>query len=363
MLRWERTSTPIRRWVAPLWKNRMQGEARRGAPGTTAFVRNHAVRAVMTPHRMIPDEPSPGASQKIKSPAKVGFHQHRSILEFVRQFRQVGFFSFLIAVQAFGEAVGRVLWPLYVRRKLRWDSHELAFLQTAAQISVILGTLLYPSIIAQFGRRATLVVPLVAGVSCTLAFAQSSYSTILVSSSVLDSTVLARRSSHGNRGTGETTSSFFPPPPVPDSGTGGGGKKEVVEGSSASFDGGDPTNDTIWILQAVHVGNVLVFLAACAMIKAMVQHLASLSVPAHTQARVFSFLITMSSVGSIVGNLFGTRFSASLEAERGPSGSAGPSSSTRGWTVYDFGEDDFPFLVASLLFVVAGVVVTKTVDR
>ncbi|CAK9109097.1 Putative WD repeat-containing protein [Durusdinium trenchii] len=62
-----------------------------------------------------------------------------------------------------------------------------------------------------------------------------------------------------------------------------------------------------WYGQAVHVVNVLSFLALCGTMKVCYQHLATLAVPAAHQGRIFSLLNVLSSLGNIFGNLVATR--------------------------------------------------------
>eukprot|EP00930_Biecheleria_cincta_P050758 TRINITY_DN35935_c0_g1_i1.p1 TRINITY_DN35935_c0_g1~~TRINITY_DN35935_c0_g1_i1.p1 ORF type:complete len:471 (+),score=59.18 TRINITY_DN35935_c0_g1_i1:53-1414(+) len=172
------------------------------------------------------------------------------------------------AVQAFGETVITVLWPMHIR-KLAWDSHEYAYLQLASQLLVIVGTLVYPPLTRLLGQRATAsCLPMIA--SCTAALA------------------------------------FLQPDPTPRG-------------------------------QAVHVCNVLTFLAINGTMKVCFQHLATLAVPASQQGRVFSLFNMLTSIGTIAGNLFATRY-AEHETRF----------TTRGAT---------PFLVASSLFCTMGVFV------
>merc|ERR1712232_295750 len=77
-----------------------------------------------------------------------------------------------MVVQAFGETVVTVLWPLHIR-KLVWDSHEYAYLQLASQLLVIGGTMLYPPLTRMLGQRATAsCLPLVASFTSAVAFLQ-----------------------------------------------------------------------------------------------------------------------------------------------------------------------------------------------
>jgi len=75
-----------------------------------------------------------------------------------------------LTVQAFGETVVTVLWPLHVR-KLGWDSHEYAYLQLASQLLVILGTVGYPPLLRMLGQRAIASgLPMLASFTCAVAF-------------------------------------------------------------------------------------------------------------------------------------------------------------------------------------------------
>lgn len=59
-----------------------------------------------------------------------------------------------LVVQAFGETVVTVLWPLHIR-KLGWESHEYAYLSIASKLLVIAGNLAYPALVRMLGSRAT----------------------------------------------------------------------------------------------------------------------------------------------------------------------------------------------------------------
>merc|ERR1711972_16907 len=77
-----------------------------------------------------------------------------------------------LVVQAFGETVVTVLWPLHIR-KLGWDSHEYAYLQLASQLLVIGGTMIYPPLTRMLGQRTTAsCLPLVASFTSAVAFLQ-----------------------------------------------------------------------------------------------------------------------------------------------------------------------------------------------
>lgn len=87
--------------------------------------------------------------------------------------------------------------------------------------------------------------------------------------------------------------------------------------------------------QAMHTVNALAFLSVCGATKVCFLHLATLAVPPALQGRAFSLLNMLSSLGAIIGNLFGTR----LADHETPLGVA------------------TPFLMASCLFGAMGVAV------
>eukprot|EP00392_Amoebophrya_sp_AT5.2_P003587 g3592.t1 len=188
--------------------------------------------------------------------------------------------------QAFGETTAKVLWPLHVR-KLGWDSHELAYLQLGGQLAVIAGTLLYPVLFRSWGGRRTAVwLPIAAGVVVMLAFFEFSTSTAA-----------------------------------------------GVERNSEQ-------------LQLVlHSVAVLFYLGACALLKVMFQHLVTVTAPFKVQGRVFALLGMLGSAGTIVGNLFGTRWfgkGADVVLELGGG-------------VAEALKIELPFLATAALFVLVGV--------
>mmetsp|Transcript_136106 Transcript_136106/g.261468 ORF Transcript_136106/g.261468 Transcript_136106/m.261468 type:complete len:441 (+) Transcript_136106:71-1393(+) len=78
-----------------------------------------------------------------------------------------------LMVQAFGETVVTVLWPMHIR-KLGWDSHEYANLLLASQLLVIIGTMGYPALTRVLGSRMLAsALPLAASFTSAVAFAQS----------------------------------------------------------------------------------------------------------------------------------------------------------------------------------------------
>merc|ERR1711924_23263 len=92
--------------------------------------------------------------------------------------------------------------------------------------------------------------------------------------------------------------------------------------------------------QMVHAFNALIFLSVCGTMKVCFQHLTTVSVPPGLQGRIFSLLNMLSSIGSIAGNLFGTRFADHETSFAG-----------KGAT---------PFLLASSLFCTMGCTVVAT---
>ncbi|CAJ1330240.1 unnamed protein product, partial [Effrenium voratum] len=75
-------------------------------------------------------------------------------------------------VQSFGETAVLVLWPLHLR-KLQLGSHDLAWLQLASQLLIILSTMGYPPLTRLFGHRACAsALPLAASLFSALAFLQ-----------------------------------------------------------------------------------------------------------------------------------------------------------------------------------------------
>merc|ERR1712137_21657 len=211
------------------------------------------------------------------------------MMKFLCKYNQLLLCAVVLFIQSFGESLARVLWPIYIKGRLDWDSHELAYLETAARVAVILGTVAYPSgILTVFRgseRAAAAGIPLVAGFSCLVGFIEAEH--------LLAGTTANSKST--------TTSKPFS------------------------------------IRHLLHIANILVFLASCATIRVCFQSLATVKVHRKVQARVFSFLGVVTSLGVISGNMFGTRFSFST-AESDDAKAFFPQLSF-------IREDDAPFLV------------------
>ncbi|CAD7930725.1 unnamed protein product [Amoebophrya sp. A25] len=199
-----------------------------------------------------------------------------------------------MVVQAFGETVARVLWPLHVREQFGWDSHELAYLQLGSQVAVILATVSYPPLVSSLGRKCTAsALPLFAGFTLLTAFLQPAQLVLL--------------STH---------------------------LQEDVESQNLLF----PFRETFSAKQLcsmLHTVNVLLFLAASAILKVCFQHVATLAAPPAYQGRLFSALAVLSSIGTILGNLVGTRWSSAHQGD-------------------SLLLADAPFLLSAGLFVVIG---------
>ncbi|CAD7935127.1 unnamed protein product [Amoebophrya sp. A120] len=178
-----------------------------------------------------------------------------------------------MVVQAFGETVAKVLWPLHIKSTLNWDSHELAYLQLGGQVAVILATLVYPSLTQLLGEaRTSVVLPVLCGLSCCLAFLEfSAQLSVPLDFSTTTPDV------HVEQGTG--TSAVF-----------------LSWSTRVSTFG------------AFHTAFILLFLANGALLKVCFQHLSTVYCPQQYQGRLFSLLAVMASIGGILGNLFGTRF-------------------------------------------------------
>jgi len=85
---------------------------------------------------------------------------------------QLGLLLFSLVIQAFGESVVLMLWPLHIR-KLGWDAHEYAFLDIASKLLVIGGNLVYPALSRHLGARTTAsLLPVVACFTSAAAFLQ-----------------------------------------------------------------------------------------------------------------------------------------------------------------------------------------------
>lgn len=206
-------------------------------------------------------EPAPSLGEQATAKDSHKFDQAISVTQLVLLLST-------LVVQAFGESVVTVLWPMHIR-KLGWDSHEYAYLQITSQLLVIAGTVQYPRMVQMLGHRATAsTLPIVASFACAVAFQQTE------------------------------------PNPY---------------------------------AQALHIMHALLFLSVCGATKVCFQHLTTLAVPATWQGTIFSVLNMLASLGTIAGNLFGTRF-ADHETTFGGKGAT-------------------PFLLASFLFGVVGLAV------
>mmetsp|Transcript_37649 Transcript_37649/g.120005 ORF Transcript_37649/g.120005 Transcript_37649/m.120005 type:complete len:402 (-) Transcript_37649:124-1329(-) len=77
-----------------------------------------------------------------------------------------------LVIQAFGETVVTVLWPLHIK-KLGWGSHEYAWLDVASKTMIISGNLAYPALARSLGYRWTaMLLPVVACMTSAAAFLQ-----------------------------------------------------------------------------------------------------------------------------------------------------------------------------------------------
>jgi len=83
-----------------------------------------------------------------------------------------------LIVQAFGETVVTVLWPLHIR-KLGWDSHEYAYLELSSKLLIIVGQMSYPALLRIFGAKTLAsALPIIAWFTSAAAFLQPSTSYI-----------------------------------------------------------------------------------------------------------------------------------------------------------------------------------------
>lgn len=90
---------------------------------------------------------------------------------------QLGLLLGALVVQAFGETVVTVLWPLHIR-KMGWGSHEYAYLDIAAKLLIIVGTMAYPALARFLGcRRTASLLPAMACFTSAVAFLQEAEST------------------------------------------------------------------------------------------------------------------------------------------------------------------------------------------
>lgn len=77
-----------------------------------------------------------------------------------------------LVVQAFGETVVTVLWPLHIK-KLGWGSHEYAYLDVASKLLTIVGNMAYPQLVRSLGSKALASgLPVVACFTSAAAFLQ-----------------------------------------------------------------------------------------------------------------------------------------------------------------------------------------------